>query len=168
MSIKFENGENIKLWSNEGIINDCSLNYSGKVEEYKYYIDEYKNILKDINYFYEIEKQFIDNLNKKENESSLKSGYLIKNSWVDNWKKITNYEKIKTLIKLNNRNDIISDEIINHLEKNKLNYKDLPPGVGESRKFHEAWTRYHSKKPSIIANNIQNFIKNFFIRTGSK
>lgn len=28
------------------------------------------------------------------------------------------------------------------------NYKDLPQGVGESRKFHEAWTRYDSKKPS--------------------
>ena len=28
------------------------------------------------------------------------------------------------------------------------NYKDLPPGIGESRKFNEAWTRYHSKKPS--------------------
>lgn len=28
------------------------------------------------------------------------------------------------------------------------NYKDLPPGVGESRRFNEAWTRYHSKKPS--------------------
>lgn len=28
------------------------------------------------------------------------------------------------------------------------NYKDLPPGVGESRKFNEAWTRYHSQKPS--------------------
>ena len=28
------------------------------------------------------------------------------------------------------------------------NYKDLPPGEGESRKFNEAWTRYHSKKPS--------------------
>jgi len=28
------------------------------------------------------------------------------------------------------------------------NYKDLPPGVGESRKFNEAWTRYHSKQPS--------------------
>jgi len=28
------------------------------------------------------------------------------------------------------------------------NYKDLPVGVGESRKFHEAWTRYHSQKPS--------------------
>ncbi len=28
------------------------------------------------------------------------------------------------------------------------NHKDLPPGVGTSRKFNEAWTRYHSKKPS--------------------
>ncbi len=28
------------------------------------------------------------------------------------------------------------------------NHKDLPTGVGESRKFNEAWTRYHSKKPS--------------------
>ncbi len=28
------------------------------------------------------------------------------------------------------------------------NHKDLPPGIGTSRKFNEAWTRYHSKKPS--------------------
>ncbi len=28
------------------------------------------------------------------------------------------------------------------------NYKDLPPGVGESRKFNMAWTRYASNKPS--------------------
>jgi DNA (cytosine-5)-methyltransferase 1 len=28
------------------------------------------------------------------------------------------------------------------------NYKDLPPGIGNSRKFHVAWTRYHSKEPS--------------------
>ncbi len=28
------------------------------------------------------------------------------------------------------------------------NHKDLPKGVGTSRKFNEAWTRYHSKKPS--------------------
>lgn len=28
------------------------------------------------------------------------------------------------------------------------NYKHLPPGVGESRTFHEAWTRYHSQQPS--------------------
>lgn len=28
------------------------------------------------------------------------------------------------------------------------NHKDLPSGVGDSRKFNEAWTRYHSNKPS--------------------
>ena len=28
------------------------------------------------------------------------------------------------------------------------NYKDLPEGVGTSRNFNEAWTRYHSKKPA--------------------
>lgn len=28
------------------------------------------------------------------------------------------------------------------------NYKDLPEGVGESRTFHEAWTRYDGNKPS--------------------
>lgn len=28
------------------------------------------------------------------------------------------------------------------------NHKDLPEGVGESRKFNEAWTRYASNKPS--------------------
>lgn len=28
------------------------------------------------------------------------------------------------------------------------NWKDLPAGVGESRTFHEAWTRYHGDKPS--------------------
>lgn len=28
------------------------------------------------------------------------------------------------------------------------NYKDLPDGVGDSRRFHVAWTRYSSKKPS--------------------
>ena len=29
-----------------------------------------------------------------------------------------------------------------------MNYKALPPGVGDSRKFNEAWTRYHSMRPS--------------------
>lgn len=28
------------------------------------------------------------------------------------------------------------------------NHKDLPEGVGTSRKFNEAWTRYHGNKPS--------------------
>ena len=43
-----------------------------------------------------------------------------------------------------------SDEVVKviSLVPEGGNHKDLPPGVGESRKFNEAWTRYHSKKPS--------------------
>jgi len=39
------------------------------------------------------------------------------------------------------------------------NYRHLPPGVGESRKFHEAWTRYHSKK---LARTIDTGHRNHF------
>jgi len=55
-----------------------------------------------------------------------------------------------------------SDQLFNHVATNHTelvksvirlvpegkNHKALPPGVGESRKFNEAWTRYHSKRPS--------------------
>lgn len=55
-----------------------------------------------------------------------------------------------------------SDKLYNHVATNHTemvketialvpdggNYKDLPKGVGESRKFNEAWTRYASDKPS--------------------
>lgn len=43
-----------------------------------------------------------------------------------------------------------TDEVINVISQvpEGGNHKDLPPGVGESRKFNEAWTRYHSQKPS--------------------
>jgi len=52
---------------------------------------------------------------------------------------------------------IANHNVTNHTELVKsvikqvpegCNYKSLPRGVGESRKFHEAWTRFHSKKPS--------------------
>lgn len=55
-----------------------------------------------------------------------------------------------------------SKEIFNHIATNHTdlvknviaqvpdggNYKSLPKGVGDSRNFNEAWTRYNSKKPS--------------------
>ncbi|MCP4354816.1 MAG: DNA cytosine methyltransferase [Proteobacteria bacterium] len=37
--------------------------------------------------------------------------------------------------------------VISHVPEGG-NHKDLPDGIGDSRKFNEAWTRYHSKKPS--------------------
>jgi len=43
-----------------------------------------------------------------------------------------------------------TDHVINVISQvpNGGNHKDLPEGVGDSRTFNEAWTRYHSDKPS--------------------
>lgn len=43
-----------------------------------------------------------------------------------------------------------TDHVINVISQvpNGGNHKDLPKGVGDSRTFNEAWTRYHSDKPS--------------------
>ena len=43
-----------------------------------------------------------------------------------------------------------TEEVINVISQvpEGGNHKDLPPGVGESRKFNEAWTRYDGNKPS--------------------
>ncbi|WP_419750016.1 DNA cytosine methyltransferase [Terrisporobacter petrolearius] len=43
-----------------------------------------------------------------------------------------------------------TEEVINVISQvpEGGNHKDLPPGVGDSRKFNEAWTRYHGDKPS--------------------
>lgn len=45
-----------------------------------------------------------------------------------------------------NHSDIVKNVI--SLVPEGGNYKDLPDGIGEHRRFNEAWTRYHSKKPS--------------------
>lgn len=56
-----------------------------------------------------------------------------------------------------NTNNLYNHVATNHTQKVKDvislvpeggNHKDLPKGVGTSRRFNEAWTRYHSKKPS--------------------
>ena len=45
------------------------------------------------------------------------------------------------------------------------NYKDLPKGVGTSRKFNEAWTRYQRDKPSkTIATGHRNHFHYFLNR----
>ncbi|WP_404799073.1 MULTISPECIES: DNA (cytosine-5-)-methyltransferase [Apilactobacillus] len=45
-----------------------------------------------------------------------------------------------------NHTDYVKN-VISHVPEGG-NYKDLPDGMGSSRKFHEAWTRYDSHKPS--------------------
>ncbi len=66
---------------------------------------------------------------------------------------ITTYQ-----IKMRNGSDILYNHVATRHTPHVINvisqvpeggnHKDLPAGVGDSRKFNEAWTRYHSQKPS--------------------
>lgn len=74
---------------------------------------------------------------------------------VDNYDKLPNSDYQK---RLRNGNSVLynhvgtkhTDHVINVISQvpEGRNYKSLPPGVGESRRFNEAWTRYHSLRPS--------------------
>lgn len=74
---------------------------------------------------------------------------------VDNYDKLPNSDYQK---RLRNGNSVLynhvgtkhTDHVINVISQvpEGCNYKSLPPGVGESRRFNEAWTRYHSLRPS--------------------
>ena len=57
----------------------------------------------------------------------------------------TNSTKVHNHI-ATNHTQIVKDVI--SLVPEGGNHKDLPQGVGEHRKFNEAWTRYHGDKPS--------------------
>ena len=66
---------------------------------------------------------------------------------------LTDYQKFMQVNSTSLRNHVATNHtdyvksVISLVPEGK-NYKALPEGVGDSRKFNEAWTRYHSKKPS--------------------
>ena len=166
ISINFEKGENIFLWTNNNnIINKYSIQYGAKKEYLNYYIEEYKNIIKDINSYYNIEQEFFDNLNKKEKNSTPKSGYLISNSWINKWKRITNYNKIKIYIK-SKKDSEIPNEVINHLEKNDYKYSELPPLEILSFKTKKEIDDYLANDIIAIIDN--NFKASFKIKSTEK
>jgi DNA (cytosine-5)-methyltransferase 1 len=70
-----------------------------------------------------------------------------------NFKENSHYQKLirNSCKKLSNHQPTKhTSEVINVIKQvpEGGNHKDLPPGVGESRKFNEAWTRYDGNKPS--------------------
>lgn len=68
-------------------------------------------------------------------------------------KPLTDYQRLmraKTSVLYNHMGTNHTDHVIEVISQvpEGGNHKDLPPGVGDSRTFNEAWTRYHSQKPS--------------------
>ncbi len=91
-------------------------------------------------------REAIDDLPTRESDIGINEDEYIKNP-------ITEYQK-----KMRGSSDILYNHIgtkHTQLVKDTIalvpeggNYKDLPKGWGESRKFNEAWTRYDGNKPS--------------------
>jgi len=91
-------------------------------------------------------KEAISDLPSRESEFGIESDNYTSNA-------LSSYQKLMRM----NASSLYNHVATKHTEMVKSviklvpegkNHKALPPGVGESRKFNEAWTRYHSKKPS--------------------
>ena len=103
------------------------------IEESKYkdnYYNNYKQIAEIFNsttYYYNFENKILNDLKNKQDCRDATIIFLVNKNWIDKWKKISNYEKIKTKYlknNLNNKNDIMND-LIYYLEKNKFDYNEL-------------------------------------------
>ena len=103
----------------KNIVDKTSINY------YSYNLKEFNKIYDDINTYYNFEKKFLKELKKNQN-SSINLDYLISKTWIDNWKKYTNYDKIKeNYLEKNETSHEIINKLIYYKEKYNYNYKDL-------------------------------------------
>ena len=89
-------------------------------------------------------EEAIGNLPSLENENLICTDYNAKPT--TEYQKYVMYSKILYNHEATSHKQFVKDTIA--LVPEGGNYKDLPKGIGDSRKFNEAWTRYHSKKPS--------------------
>lgn len=88
----------------------------------------------------------ISDLPTRENDLGNEVDFYDKNPLTDYQKKMRNGNKILYNHVAAKHTELVVSVISQVPEGG--NHKDLPPGVGESRRFNEAWTRYHSQKPS--------------------
>ncbi len=132
ITFNFENEKKLYFRHNKNNqIDKYTYNYATQNFDYKPNFNVMEKILNDIKRYYEFETEFIKNLKRKKSLSldyySKNNGYLISKIWLDNWKKYSNYEKMKKkLIKKINDHDSVND-IIYHQEKYKLKYNELKP-----------------------------------------
>lgn len=88
----------------------------------------------------------IDDLPSRETELGCEEDYYIKEPRTEYQRKMRGKCKVLYNHVATDHKQFVKDTIA--LVPEGGNYKDLPKGWGESRKFHEAWTRYDGNKPS--------------------
>lgn len=91
-------------------------------------------------------RQAIDDLPSRERELGLEEDKYVSDPHTEYQRKMRGTCHILHNHVATNHKQFVKDTIAMVPEGG--NWKDLPTGVGESRKFHEAWTRYDGNKPS--------------------
>ena len=110
---------NEKIYFDKMEISKYSLSYDS-YNIYQPFIDEITKVCKSIIKYYEFEIDFI-NRHKQE------YGYFISKKWIDEWKKLSNYEEIKKkylngdkLEKEKEKEENIINELVNTFEKDTI------------------------------------------------
>lgn len=114
---------------------------------------------KDLNYdYFEFPKPFLNSNNYVTTGDAISDLPSLENDLGNNVSEYTSKPQSEYQKEMRKDSEILYNHVgTNHTEKVKSviklvpeggNHKDLPKGVGDFRKFNEAWTRYDSKKPS--------------------
>jgi len=165
ITFKLDKLDNIEFSFNRNynIIDKDSLNSNS---DYKSNYEKITKIYDSIVSYYKFEKTFLESLKNKKYSSDTLKGYLVDKEWIDKWKNISNYEKIKNNFVQNNLNckENIMNILIYYIEQNKCSYDELFKSVN-IRKFDEKekLELYLEKKSlALVDSNFINIFDNFF------
>jgi len=120
---------------NNNIIDKYAFKNSSKYKNkynYESIYEKIKNICESVINYYNFEKEILNDLKNNQFYNASAFEYLVSKQWIDKWKKYSNYENIKVIFlkkkKIIKKEDILFD-LIYYLEKNKINYNELPISI---------------------------------------
>ena len=150
-----ENNEQLELSHKNNIFdkNSCKYNQS---------FNEFYQLSNQIFIYYKFEKKFLNEL--KNNSFSSTNGYLVSESWLNEWKNYTNYENIKNKYfdKIDEKEKEIINELINYREQYKDKYK-IPniTNIVIINKINELESHLKKESLAIIDSNFSNLFPYF-------
>jgi len=137
---------------NKNIIDKKSLNSSS---DYKSNYEKITKIYDSIVNYYTFENSFLKSLENKQYSNDTTNDYLVSNEWIDKWKKLSNYENIKTNFLQNNLNNKtnIMNNLINYLEQNKYKCNELFESINIKKFDKKEELKSYLKEDSLVLVN---------------
>jgi len=140
-----------------------------KDNHYKSQYEQIRRICDSTINYYNFENKILNDLKNKQCSYDIEYELLISQNWIDKWKKISNYESIKANYlknNINNKDNMIND-LIYHLEKNKLDYNELFRSINVRKYNKKEEIEFYLKKDSLVLIDYK-FLVNFEINYSNK